>query len=82
MMRRTTLPANSSPLVCVRECRWQDLAHPREIRRVTCNHFRTVANVELGKTIYFPESGEEADDMGQFGVGEDWMPLGFSSTEK
>src|ERR1041385_3647252 len=41
--------------------------------------FPYVSKVELGKNnLFFVNSGR-ADDIAQFKVGEDWMPLGFSS---
>jgi aminopeptidase YwaD len=41
--------------------------------------FPFVASVELGKdNLFFINSGR-ADDTAQFMVGQDWMPLGFSS---
>src|SRR5437870_5099512 len=41
--------------------------------------FPYVAGVELGKNNLFFIKPGKADDMAQFIVGEDWMPLGFSS---
>src|SRR5207248_3542288 len=41
--------------------------------------FPYVANVELGKNNLFFVNPGRADDAAQFLVGEDWMPLGFSS---
>jgi aminopeptidase YwaD len=41
--------------------------------------FPYVAGVELGKNNLFFVNPGRADDMAQFMVGEDWMPLGFSS---
>jgi aminopeptidase YwaD len=41
--------------------------------------FPFVASVELGKNNLFFANPGRADDMAQFRVGEDWMPLGFSS---
>jgi aminopeptidase YwaD len=41
--------------------------------------FPYVSTVELGKNNLFFVSAGRADDMMQFKVGEDWMPLGFSS---
>jgi aminopeptidase YwaD len=41
--------------------------------------FPYVANVELGKNNLFFVNPGRADDAVQFLVGEDWMPLGFSS---
>jgi aminopeptidase YwaD len=41
--------------------------------------FPYVASVELGKNNLFFVNPGKADDIAQFGVGEDWMPLGFSS---
>ena len=42
--------------------------------------FPYVANVELGKNNLFFVNPGRADDTTQFVVGEDWMPLGFSSS--
>jgi Zn-dependent M28 family amino/carboxypeptidase len=41
--------------------------------------FPYVANVELGRNNLFYVNPGRADDIVQFRVGEDWMPLGFSS---
>lgn len=41
--------------------------------------FPYVAGVELGANNLFYVNPGRADDMMQFRVGEDWMPLGFSS---
>ena len=41
--------------------------------------FPYVAGVELGKNNLFFVNPGRADDTAQFLVGEDWMPLGFSS---
>jgi Peptidase family M28/PDZ domain/PA domain len=41
--------------------------------------FPFVANVALGKNNLFFINPGRADDTAQFMVGEDWMPLGFSS---
>lgn len=41
--------------------------------------FPYVAGVELGKNNLFVVDPRRANDIGQFRVGEDWMPLGFSS---
>lgn len=41
--------------------------------------FPYVANVELGSNNLFFVNPGKADDSAQFKVGEDWMPLGFSS---
>lgn len=41
--------------------------------------FPYVATVELGKNNLFFVNPGRADDTAQFIVGEDWMPLGFSS---
>ena len=41
--------------------------------------FPYVAGVELGKNNLFYVNPGRADDTAQFRVGEDWMPLGFSS---
>jgi len=41
--------------------------------------FPYVAGVELGKNNLFYVNPGRADDMAQFRVGADWMPLGFSS---
>src|SRR5947207_6490995 len=43
--------------------------------------FPYVATVELGANNLFYVNSGRADDMAQFKVGEDWMPLGFSSNE-
>ena len=44
--------------------------------------FPYVAGVELGKDNLFFVNSRRADDTAQFRVGEDWMPLGFSSSGK
>jgi aminopeptidase YwaD len=44
--------------------------------------FPYVAGVELGERNLFYLNPGKADDMAQFKVGEDWMPLGFSSNGK
>jgi hypothetical protein len=41
--------------------------------------FPYVAGVELGRNNLFYVNPGRADDIAQFRVGEDWMPLGFSS---
>ncbi len=41
--------------------------------------FPYVASVELGNNNLFFVNPGKADDTAQFKVGEDWMPLGFSS---
>ncbi|HYW74481.1 MAG TPA: PA domain-containing protein, partial [Pyrinomonadaceae bacterium] len=41
--------------------------------------FPYVSSVELGRNNLFFVNPGKADDTAQFGVGEDWMPLGFSS---
>src|SRR5258706_12679364 len=41
--------------------------------------FPYVAGVELGELNLFFVNPGKADDIAQFKVGEDWMPLGFSS---
>jgi aminopeptidase YwaD len=41
--------------------------------------FPYVASVELGNNNLFYVNPGRADDIAQFKVGEDWMPLGFSS---
>src|SRR5437660_8684424 len=41
--------------------------------------FPYVASVELGNNNLFNVNPGRADDMAQFKVGDDWMPLGFSS---
>jgi aminopeptidase YwaD len=41
--------------------------------------FPYVASVELGKNNLFFVNPGKADDIAQFKVGDDWMPLGFSS---
>ena len=41
--------------------------------------FPYVSGVELGKNNLFYVNPGRADDIAQFRVGEDWMPLGFSS---
>src|ERR1700716_2200436 len=41
--------------------------------------FPYVAGVELGKDNLFYVNPGKADDIAQFKVGDDWMPLGFSS---
>ena len=44
--------------------------------------FPYVASVELGKDNLFLVNPGRADDIAYFQVGEDWMPLGFSSNAK
>src|SRR5947207_8822463 len=41
--------------------------------------FPYVSSVELGKNNLFFVNPGKADDTMQFNVGEDWMPLGFST---
>jgi aminopeptidase YwaD len=41
--------------------------------------FPYVASVDLGKNNLFFVNPGRADDIAQFRVGDDWMPLGFSS---
>ncbi len=41
--------------------------------------FPYIAGVELGKNTFIAVNPGKADDIAQFIVGEDWMPLGFSS---
>src|SRR5882762_2086901 len=41
--------------------------------------FPYVASVELGSNNLFYVNPGRADDLAQFKVGDDWMPLGFSS---
>jgi aminopeptidase YwaD len=41
--------------------------------------FPYVSRVELGRNNLFFVNPGRADDTAQFGVGEDWIPLGFSS---
>ena len=50
-----------------------------EIRARYLQPFPYVASVELAKNNLFFVNPGKADDTAQFGVGEDWMPLGFSS---
>src|SRR5258708_2337363 len=50
-----------------------------EIRARYLQPFPYVASVELGKNNLFFVNPGRADDIAQFRVGEDWMPLGFSS---
>jgi peptidase M28-like protein/PDZ domain-containing protein len=50
-----------------------------EIRARYLQPFPYVATVELGKNNLFFVNPGKADDIARFGVGEDWMPLGFSS---
>jgi aminopeptidase YwaD len=50
-----------------------------EVRARYLQPFPYVASVELGKNNLFFVNPGKADDIAQFGVGEDWMPLGFSS---
>jgi aminopeptidase YwaD len=50
-----------------------------EIRARYLQPFPYVAGVELGKNNLFFVNPGKADDIAQFKVGEDWMPLGFSS---
>ena len=51
-----------------------------EIRAGYLQPFPYVANVELGKNNLLFMNPGRADDAAQFKVGEDWMPLGFSSS--
>jgi aminopeptidase YwaD len=44
--------------------------------------FPYVASVELGDNNLFYVNPGKADDIAQFKVNEDWMPLGFSSNAK
>src|SRR5580765_6803595 len=44
--------------------------------------FPYVSGVELGEHNLFYVNPGKADDIAQFRVGEDWMPLGFSSNGK
>ena len=44
--------------------------------------FPYVSKVELGKNNSFVVNPGRADDIAQFKVGEDWMPLGFSSNDE
>jgi hypothetical protein len=44
--------------------------------------FPYVSGVELGEHNSFYVNPGKADDIAQFRVGEDWMPLGFSSNGK
>jgi len=44
--------------------------------------FPYVANVELGEHNLFYLNPGRADDIAQYQVGEDWMPLGFSSAAR
>ncbi len=50
-----------------------------EIRAHYLQPFPYVASVELGKDNLFFVNPGRADDTAQFKVGDDWMPLGFSS---
>jgi aminopeptidase YwaD len=50
-----------------------------EIRARYLQPFPYVASVELGKDNLFFVNPGRADDTAQFLVGQDWMPLGFSS---
>ncbi|HSP64264.1 MAG TPA: M20/M25/M40 family metallo-hydrolase [Pyrinomonadaceae bacterium] len=50
-----------------------------EIRARYLQPFPYVASVELGKNNLFFVNPGRADDTAQFLVGQDWMPLGFSS---
>src|SRR5438270_5658825 len=50
-----------------------------EIRARYLQPFPYVAGVELGKNNLFFVNPGRADDTAQFLVGQDWMPLGFSS---
>src|SRR5439155_25570398 len=53
-----------------------------EIRARYLQPFPYVSKVELGKNnLLFVNSGR-ADDAAQFAVGEDWMPLGFSTNSE
>jgi len=59
------------------------IARPARTRRENqaryLQPFPYVAGVELGKNNLFFVNPGRADDIAQFRVGEDWMPLGFSS---
>jgi len=50
-----------------------------EVRARYLQPFPYVASVELGKNNLFFVNPGRADDAAQLMVGEDWMPLGFSS---
>src|SRR2546421_10175863 len=50
-----------------------------EIRARYLQPFPYVSKVELGKNNLLFVSPGRTDDAAQFAVGEDWMPLGFSS---
>ncbi len=50
-----------------------------EVRARYLQPFPYVASVDLGKDNLFFVNPGRADDTAQFLVGEDWMPLGFSS---
>src|SRR5437773_6641154 len=50
-----------------------------EVRARYLQPFPYVASVELGKNNLFFVNPGKADDIAQFGVSEDWMPLGFSA---
>src|SRR5207253_5016168 len=50
-----------------------------EIRARYLQPFPYVAGVELGRNNLFFVNPGRADDSAQFLVGQDWMPLGFSS---
>ncbi|HXI22224.1 MAG TPA: M20/M25/M40 family metallo-hydrolase [Pyrinomonadaceae bacterium] len=50
-----------------------------EIRARYLQPFPYVSKVELGKNNLLFVNPGRADDAAQFAVGEDWMPLGFSS---
>src|SRR5438105_2297316 len=50
-----------------------------EIRARYLQPFLYVSKAELGKNNFLFVNPGRADDAAQFAVGEDWMPLGFSS---
>ena len=50
-----------------------------EVRARYLQPFPYVAGVDLGKNNLFFVNPGRADDTAQFLVGQDWMPLGFSS---
>src|SRR6478672_6044718 len=54
-------------------------ASPRQSARPYLQPFPYVSGVELGEKNLFLVNPGKADDIMQFKVGEDWMPLGFSA---
>ena len=54
-------------------------ASPRQSARPYLQSFPYVSGVELGEKNLLSVNPGKADDMMQFKVGDDWMPLGFST---